>query len=103
MHARIITAQLKPGVEEDVTHTFEQEVVPMAQQHPGLECLSLFVDPFTREAKWIALWSSEEGMQAYGEHGLQDALSKISLYFDNGIAPMTQTYEVRVHAETSAA
>ena len=69
MHARVVTAKLKPGTIEEVTRIYRGSVMPAASQEPGYSRAILLVNPEADKAISITIWDSFESMTSGEDSG----------------------------------
>ena len=66
MHARVMIGQVKPAQldeVDDVIRTYQESIVPTAQQQKGFTGALLFTNHHTGKAISITLWETEGEMQ----------------------------------------
>ena len=93
MHARVVTAQFKPGTVEEAERIYRDSVAPAAAQVHGNEGVIFLIDPASSTAISMTLWDTEDNMAA-GElsgHVLEQFQKFSGLYSD---APVSHRYEV---------
>ena len=69
MHARVVTAKLKPGTIEEAARIYRESVVPAASQEQGYKGAILLVNPDADKAISITIWDSFENMTSGQESG----------------------------------
>ena len=100
MHARVVTAQLKPDKVDAAVSQYRQSVVPAARQQRGYRGKLLFVSRETQKALSITLWETEHDMMASESSGYLEAQFR-GLEGLFSAAPTTEHYEVSVGAKTA--
>jgi quinol monooxygenase YgiN len=95
MHARVNATRWKPEkVEEGLDLTWNT-IVPAYREQPGFKGYLLLTEPGGDKAMAITLWESEEEMQASAPVA-QAMIPQLSEIIQE--RPVTETYEVTVHA-----
>jgi hypothetical protein len=88
MHARVVSATVIPGHEEDVLSVLNGVVVPAAEEQPGFRGALTLLDRGTGKGMMITLWASAEDL----------VLGEASGYLSRQIAavvPLLRTPAVR--------
>jgi len=65
MFARHITLQLKPNLANELTVTFEKEIVPLLKKQKGFVDELLLVTPQRNKLVAISLWETKELAEVY--------------------------------------
>ncbi|RIK45867.1 MAG: hypothetical protein DCC58_05155 [Chloroflexi bacterium] len=95
MHARIIRTQIRGGKVEEAIQLFRSDVLPAAGEQPELGTIALLADRTTGRGLTMALWESEQAMNAAQESGwTQQQLGRFASML--AAAPAIETYEVSV-------
>ena len=82
MHARVITAQLRPGTAEEASRVYRESVLPAARRQPGFQRAMFLVDPVTERAVSITQWASEAELAASETSGyLREQVAKLTPFF----------------------
>ncbi len=93
MHARITTAQIKAGKMEDTLAIWRDSVAPIAKEQKGFTGAFVLIDRATDKAMSIALWQTEDDMEALEISGLyHEILAKFGDVLDG--PPTREYYEV---------
>lgn len=102
MHARVITAQLKPGTAEEASRVYRESVVPAARRQPGFQRALFLVDPITERAVSITQWATEADLAASETSGyLREQVAKLTPFF---AMPVTsELFSVTVASNGSSA
>ena len=95
MHARIMSGQVQPGKEDELTNIYRDSVIPAAKQQKGFKGGLLLVDPNTGKCVSISLWETEAHMTA-GETGgyLREQVTNLTPTF--AAPPVREAFEVRL-------
>jgi heme-degrading monooxygenase HmoA len=73
MHAKVVTFQIKPGMQEEVDRLFREVIVPSARKQKGFRGGMLLTDPDTGKGKSVALWETEEDIRESERSGFYQA------------------------------
>ena len=60
MYARHVSFNLKPNQREELTQTFEKDILPLLQKQNGFTDEITFVSPDGKNAIAISLWDRKE-------------------------------------------
>ncbi len=101
MHARMITARMKPGQLDEAVQTYASSIVPAMRAQAGFREAKLLIDAAESSAVSITFWETEEAM-LHGEASgyLQEQITKLGEYFAE--APDSAHYAVAVRAAAVA-
>ena len=95
MHARIMSGQVQPGKEDELTNIYRDSVIPAAKQQKGFKGGLLLVDPNTGKCVSISLWETEADMTAGESSGyLREQVAKLAPTF--AAPPVREAFEVRL-------
>ena len=95
MHARIMSGQVQPGKEDELTNIYRDSVIPAAKQQKGFKGGLLLVDPNTGKCVSISLWETEAEMTAGESSGyLREQVAKLTPTF--AAPPVREAFEVRL-------
>jgi hypothetical protein len=95
MHARVITAPVRPGKLDEAIQVFRDSVLPAAGQQAEAKQVIVLADRDASQCLVVALWESEEALVASDRSGYfaQQLAKFIGLF---SAPPRTDTYEVAV-------
>jgi heme-degrading monooxygenase HmoA len=91
MFARIVSMRLKPGAHNELTTTFEKQVIPTLRKQQGFKDELLFVAP-GNEAVGISLWESKESAETYNRAVYPELLKTLTHSIEG--TPEVRTFEV---------
>ena len=95
MHARVITAQVRPGKVDETIRIFRESVLPATGQQSGAKQVIVLADREANRCMLVALWESEEALLGSVTSGyLQEQLVKFAGLFVE--PPRRESYEVVV-------
>jgi len=93
MNAKVVTFQIKPGKQAELTRLFNEFVVPGAKKHKGFKGGMLLTDPNTEKATSVALWETEADIKASEASGYyKEWVAKLSDVL--ALPPSREIYEV---------
>ncbi len=94
MYARHVTLNLKPNQREELTQTFEREILPLLQKQNGFTDEITFVSPDGRQVMAISLWESKENADRYNREAYPQVLKILARVVDG--TPEVRGYEVAI-------
>jgi heme-degrading monooxygenase HmoA len=94
MYARHVSFNLKPIKLEELTRTFENEILPLLQKQNGFTDEITLVSPEGRQAVAISLWESKENADRYSRETYPQVLKSLARVAEG--APEVRGYEVVV-------
>jgi hypothetical protein len=94
MYARHISLNLKPNQREELTQTFEREILPLLQKQNGFTDEIAFVSPDGRQAIAISLWERKENADMYGRETYPQVLKSLTRLVEG--TPEVRGYEVAI-------
>ena len=95
MHARVITAQVRPGKVDEVIQVFRESVLPVTGQQVGARQVVVLADRQANRCMLVALWDSEEALTGSVKSGyLQEQLAKFGDLLVE--PPRRESYEVMI-------
>ncbi len=94
MYARHVTLNLKPNQREELTQTFEREILPLLQKQNGFTDEITFVSPDGRQVMAISLWESKENADRYNREAYPQVLKSLARVVDG--TPEVRGYEVAI-------
>jgi heme-degrading monooxygenase HmoA len=94
MYARHISFNLKPVKREELTQTFENEILPLLQKQNGFADEITLVSPEGKQAVAISLWESKENADRYSRETYPQVLKSLAKVVEG--TPEVRGYEVVV-------
>jgi len=94
MYARHVSFNLKPIKREELTRTFESEILPLLQKQNGFTDEITFVNPEGRQAVAISLWENKESADRYSREAYPQVLKSLARVVEG--TPEVRGYEVAV-------
>jgi heme-degrading monooxygenase HmoA len=94
MYARHVTLNLKPNQREELTQTFEREILPLLQKQNGFTDEIAFVTPDGRQVMAISLWESKENADRYNREAYPQVLKSLARAVEG--TPEVRGYEVAI-------
>jgi heme-degrading monooxygenase HmoA len=94
MYARHVTLNLKPNQQEELTQTFEREILPLLQKQNGFTDEIAFVTPDGRQVMAISLWESKENADRYNREAYPQVLKSLARAVEG--TPEVRGYEVAI-------
>lgn len=102
MHARVITAQLKPGTTGEAERIYRESVLPAARRQPGFQRALFLVDPITERAVSLTQWATEADLAASETSGyLREQMAKLIPLF--AVPATSELFTVAVVSNGSSA
>jgi hypothetical protein len=92
MFARIVSMRLKPNTHNELTETFEKQVIPTLRKQQGFKDELLFVVPGGTEAVGISLWDSKGSAETYHRASYPEVLKTLAKSIEG--TPDVRTFEV---------
>lgn len=92
MYARHVSFNLKPNQREELTPTFEREILPLLQKQNGFTDEITFVSPDNKNAIAISLWERKENAEAYSRETYPQVLKSLARVVEG--TPEVRGYEV---------
>ena len=94
MYARHVSLSLKPNQREELTQTFEREILPLLQKQNGFTDEITFVSPDNKNAIAISLWERKENAEAYSRDTYPQVLKTLARVVEG--TPEVRGYEVAI-------
>ena len=91
MYARHVSFNLKANREE-LTQTFEKDILPLLQKQNGFTDEITFVSPDGKNAIAISLWERKENADVYSRETYPQVLKSLARVVEG--TPEVQAYEV---------
>ena len=96
MHARVMTAQIKPGKTDRMLKIY-QSIIKASQEQKGFKGIFALTDRITNKAIFISFWETEDDMKAGENSGyLKEKIAKIAAQCTFDGTPVTEHYEVSI-------
>jgi heme-degrading monooxygenase HmoA len=92
MFARIVSMRLKPNTHNELTETFEKQVIPTLRKQQGFKDELLFVVPGGTEAVGISLWDSKDSAETYHRTTYPEVVKTLAKSIEG--TPEVRTFEV---------
>jgi quinol monooxygenase YgiN len=94
MYARHVSLNLKPNQREELTQTFEKDILPLLQKQNGFTDEIAFVSPDAKNAIAISLWDRKENADVYSRETYPQVLKSLARMVEG--TPEVRGYEVTV-------
>ena len=94
MYARHVALNLKPNQREELTQTFEREILPLLQKQNGFTDEITFVDQDGKQVIAISLWETRDNADVYSREAYPQVLKSLSTLVEG--TPEVRGYEVAV-------
>ena len=92
MYARHVSFNLKPIKREELTRTFENDILPLLQKQNGFTDEMTFVSPDNKQVIAISLWESKENADRYSRETYPQVLKSLARVVEG--TPEVRGYEV---------
>ena len=92
MYARHVSFNLKTLKREELTQTFEKDILPLLQQQDGFIDEITFVSPDGKDAVAISLWDRKENADVYSRETYPQVLKSLARMVEG--TPQVRGYEV---------
>jgi len=92
MFARKVSMQLKPNSTAELTHRFENDIIPLLRKQRGFQDEINFITTGGKEAFAISLWDRTEDAEAYNRGTYPEVVKLLSTVVEG--TPRVETYEV---------
>ena len=94
MYARHVSFNLKAIKPEELTQTFEKEILPLLQKQNGFTDEITLVSPDGKDAIGISLWERKENADVYSRETYPQVLKSLARVAEG--TPQVRGYEVAV-------
>jgi heme-degrading monooxygenase HmoA len=94
MYARHVTCNMKSNQREELTQTFEKEILPLLQKQNGFTDEIALVSPDSNQAVAISLWDSKENAERYSRETYPQVLKSLARLVEG--TPEVRGYEVAI-------
>jgi hypothetical protein len=92
MYARHVSFNLKANKREELTQTFEKDILPLLQKQNGFTDEIAFVSPDGKDAIAISLWERKENADVYSRETYPQVLKSLAKVAEG--TPEVRGYEV---------
>ena len=92
MYARHVSFNLKALKQQELTQTFEKDILPLLQKQNGFTDELTFVSPDGKQVVAISLWESKENADVYSRETYPQVLKSLARVADG--TPEVRGYEV---------
>ena len=92
MYARLVSFNLKAIRPEELTETFEKDILPLLQKQNGFTDEIAFVSPDAKNAIAISLWDRKESADVYSRDSYPQVLKSLAKVVEG--TPTVQIYEI---------
>jgi hypothetical protein len=92
MYARHVTCNLKPVKLEELTQTFEKDILPLLQKQNGFTDEITLVSPDGKDCIAISLWERKENADVYSRETYPQVLKSLARVVEG--TPQVRGYEV---------
>jgi hypothetical protein len=82
MYARNISFRLKPNMQSDYTHTFENEILPLLRKQKGFKEEVTMCNPGSVDAVSISLWEHKTNADDYNTDTYPQVLKTLAKVID---------------------
>jgi hypothetical protein len=94
MYARNVTFRIKPNMQPDYTHTFENQILPLLRKQKGFREEITLCNPGSPEAVSISLWEHKGDADNYNTSVYPEVLKFLAKTIDG--TPRVQAFETVV-------
>jgi hypothetical protein len=94
MYARHVSFNLKALKPEEITQTFEKEILPLLQKQNGFADEITLVSPDGKEGIGISLWERKEDADMYSRETYPQVLKSLARFVEG--TPQVRGFEVPV-------
>ena len=91
MYARNVTFRIRPNMQPDYTHAFENQILPLLRKQKGFKEEITLCNPGSQEAVSISLWEHKSDADDYNTRVYPDVLKALAKTIDG--TPRVQTFE----------
>jgi hypothetical protein len=91
LYARNVTFRIKPNMQPDYTHAFENQILPLLQKQKGFKDEITLCSPGSAEAVSISLWEHKSDADEYNTHTYPEVLKTLAKTVDG--TPRVHTFE----------
>jgi len=91
LYARNVTFKIKPNMQPDYTHAFENQILPLLQKQKGFKDEITLCSPGSAEAVSISLWEHKSDADEYNTRIYPEVLKTLAKTVDG--TPRVHTFE----------
>ena len=91
MFARNVTFRIRPNMQPDYTHAFENQILPLLRKQKGFKQEITLCNSSSQEAVSISLWEHKSDADDYNTRVYPDVLKALAKTIDG--TPRVQTFE----------
>jgi hypothetical protein len=91
LYARNVTFKIKPNMQPDYTHTFENQILPLLQKQKGFKDEITLCSPASADAVSISLWENKSDADEYNTRVYPEVLKTLAKTIDG--TPRLHTFE----------
>jgi hypothetical protein len=92
MYARHVSFNLKPAQREELTQTFEKDILPLLQKQNGFTDEITFLSPDGKDCIAISLWDRKENADVYSRETYPQVLKSLARLVEG--TPQVRGFEV---------
>jgi quinol monooxygenase YgiN len=92
MYSRHVTLNIKPNQREELSQTFEREILPLLQKQNGFMDELVFLGPDNKSVIAISLWENKESADRYNRETYPQVLKSLASVVEG--TPQVRGYEV---------
>jgi heme-degrading monooxygenase HmoA len=92
MYGRQVSCSLKPVKREELTQTFDREILPLLQKQHGFNEEIVLVDQDGRQVLATSLWDNKENADTYSRETYPQVLKTLARFIEG--TPQVRGYEV---------
>jgi hypothetical protein len=78
MYSRHVTLNIKPNQREELSQTFEREILPLLQKQNGFMDELVFLGPDNKSVIAISLWENKESADRYNRETYPQVLQSLA-------------------------
>jgi quinol monooxygenase YgiN len=82
MYSRHVTLNIKPNQREELTQTFEREILPLLQKQNGFTDELVCIDQNNKSVIAISLWESKESADTYNRETYPQVLKSLARFVE---------------------
>ena len=94
MYARNVTFRIRPNMQPDYTHAFENQILPLLRKQKGFKEEITLCNPGSPEAVSISLWEHKNNADDYTTRVYPEVLKILAKVIEG--SPRVQTFETVV-------
>jgi len=94
VYARNVTFRIKPNMQHDYTHTFENQILPLLKKQKGFKEEITLCNPSSQDAVSISQWEHKNNADDYNTRAYPEVLKTLGNVIDG--TPRVQTFETVV-------